>query len=79
MSYQIDAQLNKQNAQLRIVEAETGRLRLAWDCPLHNGPMSSQARHELQRLFRELMLLSTLDTLHGRHAGAALLKPKNIP
>ena len=79
MSYQIDAQLNQQKAQLRIVDAQTGRLRLAWDCPLHDGPVSSQARRELQQLFRELMLLSTLDTLQGRHTGAALLQPKNIP
>lgn len=63
MSYQIDAQLNKDQAELRIIEAETGRVRLAWECPMHEAGTADARRLELQRLFRELMLLSTLDGL----------------
>lgn len=63
MSYQIDAQLNNNQAQLRIIEAETGRVRLAWDCPMHEPGGADEGRMRLQRLFRELMLLSTLDGL----------------
>lgn len=63
MSYQIDAQLNKDQAELRIIEAETGRVRLAWECPMHESDSADARRLELKRLFRELMLLSTLDGL----------------
>lgn len=63
MSYQIDAQLNDDQAQLRIIEAETGRVRLAWDCPMHAGREGMTERLGLQKLFRELMLLSMLDNL----------------
>lgn len=63
MSYQIDAQLNNDQARLRIIEAETGRVRLAWECPMHEAEDGRSGRLGLQRLFRELMLLSTLDTL----------------
>lgn len=63
MSYQIDAQLNEDQAQLRLIEAETGRVRLAWECPMHDSEATDEGRVRLQRLFRELMLLSTLDRL----------------
>lgn len=61
MSYQIDAQLHEQRARLRIIDAETGRVRLAWDCPLHSERTEASTRQGLHRLFRELMLLSVLD------------------
>jgi hypothetical protein len=67
MSYEIDARLRDNQARLRIVEVETGRVRVAWDCPLDKafGTATDQPTNklELQRLFRELMLLSTLDKL----------------
>lgn len=66
MSYTIDARLGDDCARLRIVEAETGRVRLAWECPLSGQSQNQASRRSLQRLFRELMLLSALDNCAGR-------------
>ena len=61
MSYAIDARLKDNQARLKIVDVETGRVRVAWDCSLGGDRGSHSSRLEVQRLFRELMLLSALD------------------
>ena len=61
MSYEIDARLRDNRARLRIVEVETGRVRVAWECPLDEAQSHKTSRLDVQRLFRELMLLSALD------------------
>lgn len=62
MSYAIDARLSDNQARLKILDVETGRVRVAWDCSLDEKTSSQSSRLELQKLFRELMLLSALDT-----------------
>lgn len=61
MSYAIDARLQEDRARLQIIESETGRVRLAWDCSLAEDLNQNETRLCVQRLFRELMLISVLD------------------
>lgn len=61
MSFQIEARIEEGRPSLRILDADSHAVRLAWSCP-PDGPCSPDGL-ALQRLFRELFLLSALDKL----------------
>jgi len=67
MSYKLDAGLDGSRPYLRVLEAESGSVRLAWTYD-RDGRADTQADAEcqLQALFGELYLLTTADYLKGR-------------
>lgn len=68
MSYRIDAGLDGNAPYLRVLEADSGCVRLAWRYPApEERAVPEEADAALQELFRELFLLTTADYLrHGR-------------
>ncbi|PWG62487.1 hypothetical protein [Sediminicurvatus halobius] len=66
MSYRIAASLHRGNPRLEVVDAHSGRLRLAWEYPKarrrHAGDGADAA---VEELFRRLFLLTTEDYLRG--------------
>ncbi|HXG28747.1 MAG TPA: hypothetical protein VNJ47_07855 [Nevskiales bacterium] len=63
MSFDIDARIENGRPALRILDADSRCVRLAWTCPCDDAPGNSAENLALQRLFRELFLLSLLDKL----------------
>lgn len=64
MSYRIDASLRHGNPRLEVLDAHSGRLRLAWEYPKHDRHQAGDAA--VDELFRRLFLLTTEDYLRGR-------------
>jgi len=64
MSYRIAASLREGNPRLEVLDAETGRLRLAWEYPKARRREAGDAA--VDELFRRLFLLTTEDYLRGR-------------
>jgi len=58
MRYEIDAWLEEGEPRLRILDADSGTVRMAWDSDAEHGRDPA-----LKALFRELMLLSALQRL----------------
>jgi hypothetical protein len=63
MSFDIDARIENGRPSLRILDADSRCVRLAWTCPCGDAPGASAESLALQQLFRELFLLSLLDKL----------------
>jgi hypothetical protein len=64
MSYELDAGLDGRSPYLRVLEADSGCVRLAWRYPAPEERASpADADTALQELFRELFLLTTADYL----------------
>lgn len=67
MSYRIAASLRHGNPRLEVTDADTGRLRLAWEYPKTRPQQAGDAA--VGELFRRLFLLTTEDYLRGRGSG----------
>lgn len=63
MSFDIEARIENGQPSLRILDADSHTVRLAWSCPQCEEPCTGPEGLALQRLFRELFLLSLLDKL----------------
>ncbi|MBU2865072.1 hypothetical protein QWZ13_14645 [Reinekea marina] len=57
MSYHINAWLENGVPQLQVIDAQTKRVCMNWSYQSESEP-SEQQKHEIQRLFRELLLLT---------------------
>ena len=57
MSYHINAWLENGVPQLQVIDAQTKRVCMNWSYKSESEP-SEQQRQEVQRLFRELLLLT---------------------
>lgn len=77
MPYHIDTALKGANPSLRICDATSGSVRLAWEYP-HQTPSLSEEDRELMalrreeaihELFRQLFLLTTEQYLKGDSRG----------
>lgn len=67
MGYDIDAWLaNDGSPRLEIIDADSGSVRLAWGA----APPRRLAAQPLKPLFRELLLLSTLQRLERDRSGS---------
>lgn len=81
MSYRIDTALRGANPTLRICDASSGSVRLAWEYPKQNSDLSEEERELLtlrreeaiHELFRQLFLLTTEQYLKGELGDAERL------
>jgi hypothetical protein len=64
MGFYIYAWLEQGNPRLRVVDAATGRVCLRWDYHGADRPKSSDKK-EIQRLFRDLLLLTCRQETHN--------------
>lgn len=73
MGYYIDAWLENGIPQLSIRDVRTGAVRLRWKPSRGNKADHQPAGHDLQCLFRELVLLSCIDRIAlPRHTGRSV-------
>ena len=63
MSFDIDAHIENGQPALRILDADTHSVRLAWRCPSCDEACTGPDALALKQLFRELFLLSLLEKL----------------
>jgi hypothetical protein len=63
MSFDIEARIENGQPSLRILDADSQAVRLAWSCPACEEPCAGPEGLALQRLFRELFLLSLIEKL----------------
>ncbi|WP_444995871.1 hypothetical protein [Aliikangiella sp. IMCC44359] len=63
MSYQIEAYLNNGKPSLKIYDLKRKSLCLSWT--YSNTPDECQSQQEVQRLFRELLLLTCKQDMHN--------------
>lgn len=60
MNCQIDARLHNGKPQLEIIDANDGHVRMAW---CSENQLANTTRDDLKSLFRDLMLVSTVEQL----------------
>jgi hypothetical protein len=63
MSFDIEARFENGQPSLRILDADSHTVRLAWRCPQCDEACPGPEGLALQRLFRELFLLSLIEKL----------------
>jgi hypothetical protein len=76
MGFDIEARIENGQPSLRILDADSHAVRLAWNCPHGAEPCTGPEALALQRLFRELFLLSLLDKLTPEDRCSPLTPPQ---
>lgn len=71
MGYFIYASLDNGNPCLRVVDADSHKLCLNWHCQAGPDSDETSVQRELQRLFRDLLLVSCQQKCQGKDSRLA--------
>ena len=61
MSYTVNAWLEDGVPRLRLINASSGSTSLTWDFPKGIANQETLYKHEMQKLFKQLLLLACAD------------------